>query len=196
MKIENRPIEELKEAHYNPRKISEKQMEDLKTSLTKYGIQEPVIINSHEGRENIIIGGHQRTRAWRELGNTEIPCVVLNLEEKDEKELNTRLNKNGGEFDMSMLKAHFEDDELLKYGFEDFELGIVEEIDYSLLEELDDDTDSMMSEMEGNVNKAIQIEFEEEDYEEAQRLNKHWREQGANVGQMLLEAMREAKETL
>ena len=60
MKIVQRKTAELIGAEYNPRKISEKQKKDLRESLEKFGFVDPVIVNTHPERENIIIGGHQR----------------------------------------------------------------------------------------------------------------------------------------
>jgi len=73
MKIVNRKIADLKFAHYNPRQLTEKQHADLKESLTKFGLQEPIVVNMRKDRENTIIGGHQRVRIWKELGNKTIP---------------------------------------------------------------------------------------------------------------------------
>ena len=59
MDIEQRKIEELKPAEYNPRQASEKQYDDLKQSIEKFGIVDPVIVNK---RNNRIVGGHFRVR--------------------------------------------------------------------------------------------------------------------------------------
>jgi len=124
MKIENRRISELKFAEYNPRTINKKQFKDLKASLKKYSLIDPIIINSSKDRENIIIGGHQRSRAWLELGNDTILCVVLDLSLADEMELNLRLNKNGGKFDDDLLLNYFDEDLLFEVGFTVNDLNI------------------------------------------------------------------------
>ena len=124
MKIENRRISELKFAEYNPRTINKKQFKDLKASLKKYSLIDPIIINSSKDRENIIIGGHQRSRAWLELGNDTILCVVLDLSLADEMELNLRLNKNGGKFDDDLLLNYFDEELLFEVGFTVNDLNI------------------------------------------------------------------------
>ena len=189
MKIVKRKIKELRPADYNPRYLSEKAEEDLTESLSKFGLCDPIIININKERKGIVIGGHQRLKIWAKLGNTEIDCVELDLSEKDEKELNIRLNKNTGEFDIELLKEHFENECLLNYGFEDFELGIFDKPDYSILD--DEDLDTEIAGFESNVKKAIQIEFKDEDFIKAKELHKYWRDKDANLGAMLLEAMRE-----
>jgi len=67
MEILQVPIEELKANDRNPRKIKRSELESLKNSIKEFGFQEPVIANRHPGRENIIIGGHQRTKAAEAL---------------------------------------------------------------------------------------------------------------------------------
>jgi len=124
MKIESRKISELKFAEYNPRTISKKQFKDLVSSLKKFGLIDPIIINSSKDRHNIIIGGHQRSRAWLELGNDTIQCVILNLPLKDEMELNLRLNKNGGKFDDDLLLNYFDEELLFEVGFSENDFNI------------------------------------------------------------------------
>ena len=119
MKIEKIKISELNPAEYNPRRMTKKQYEDLKSSLEKFGLVDPIIINS----DNTVVGGHQRLRIMRELGAELVPTVRVNLSKEDEKELNIRLNKNTGEFDLDVLANNFEVDELKDWGFKDVELG-------------------------------------------------------------------------
>jgi ParB-like chromosome segregation protein Spo0J len=119
MKITKVKISELKQAEYNPRRLTKKQYEDLKASLEKFGLVDPIIINS----DNTVIGGHQRLKIVRELGASEVPTVRVNLSKEDERELNIRLNKNTGEFDLDVLANNFDMEELKDWGFKDIELG-------------------------------------------------------------------------
>ena len=127
MKIVKRKITELIAAEYNPRKINKVQEQDLKDSLTRFGLVDPIIININEGRKNIVIGGHQRLRVWSALGNTEIDCNELDLTLDKERELNIRLNKNGGSFDDDLVKQYFDYEELTDWGFTPDELFDQEE---------------------------------------------------------------------
>lgn len=117
LKVEYLPIPLLKPAQYNPRKISPEAMEQLKKSIHKFNVVDPIIVNSASARKNIIIGGHQRYRAAKELGHKTIPVVYINIPDiKKEKELNLRLNKNTGEWDWDML-AGFDETFLSAIGF-------------------------------------------------------------------------------
>ena len=104
MKIEKVKIAELNPAEYNPRRLTKKQYDDLKASLEKFGLVDPIIINS----DNTVIGGHQRLKIVRELGAELVPAVRVNLSKEDERELNIRLNKNTGEFDLDVLANSFD----------------------------------------------------------------------------------------
>ena len=115
---------DLKPANYNPRQISATDYDALKDSISKFGMAEPIVVNSNPEREGIVIGGHQRLRACMDLGIKEVPCFLVNLEEKDERELNIRLNRNHGEFDFDALANHFDAGDLLDWGMSARELEL------------------------------------------------------------------------
>ena len=111
------PIKELRASEYNPRKHSEDQKDQLKDSIKRFGLVDPIIANSAPERSNIVIGGHFRLEVAKELGMATVPVVYVEIKELDkEKELNLRLNKNTGEFDLSLL-AEFDESFLESVGF-------------------------------------------------------------------------------
>tara|TARA_Y100000593_G_scaffold16955_1_gene33788 strand:+ start:141 stop:647 length:507 start_codon:yes stop_codon:yes gene_type:complete len=120
MKIEEIEISKLKPATYNPRQISTKQYNDLKKSIERFGLVDPIIVN----KDNTVIGGHQRLKIIKSLGEKTIGCIVLNLNKEQERELNIRLNKNSGEFDMDILANEFDIDNLVDWGFKHIDLGL------------------------------------------------------------------------
>ena len=120
MNIEKIEINKLKPATYNPRQISKKQYNDLKDSIVKFGLVDPIILN----KDFTVIGGHQRLKVCKELKYKDIDCVVLDLTKEEERELNIRLNKSGGEFDMDILANEFDIEELKDWGFKEIELGL------------------------------------------------------------------------
>ena len=122
MKITLIEINNLNPAEYNPRQISNKQYEALKASMEKFGCVDPILININPERLNVVVGGHQRLRILRELGAEKVPTVSVNLSEEDERELNVRLNKNTGDWDMDLL-SNFDIVDLKEWGFKDIELG-------------------------------------------------------------------------
>ncbi len=123
------PVSELKPSEYNPRKWNEAQIAALKESLQRFGTVDPLICNRAPGRENVVIGGHFRLKVAKDMGLKEMPVVYVNIPEIErEKELNLRLNKNLGEFDLSILKD-FGEDFLKDVGFDTIELDEIFEVE-------------------------------------------------------------------
>lgn len=123
-----RKIEELIPADYNPRDITPEEFKDIESSLKEFGFVDAVIVNVHPERLNIIVGGHQRTKVWKAMGNTEVPTFEVSLPLAKEKELNIRLNKNTGHWDFEKLSANFTDIELFDWGFSKQEFTEMEKI--------------------------------------------------------------------
>lgn len=119
------PVGDLKPAEYNPRKISKEALAQLKESISRFELVDPVIVNGAPKRKNIVIGGHMRLRAAKELGHKTVPVVYVQIPSlKKEQELNLRLNRNTGEWDFEKLKF-FEMDFLSDVGFSDIDLSNV-----------------------------------------------------------------------
>lgn len=72
--IEIVKIDSITPAPYNPRRIQDGQFDRLKRSLTELGFTVPILVNS---KNNIIIAGHQRTKAARAIGMTEVPAIKI-----------------------------------------------------------------------------------------------------------------------
>lgn len=124
MKIETVKIKDLKHAEYNPRRLTEKQFNDIKSSLEEFGFVDPVVVNRNKERMNVIVGGHQRVKTWQKMGNKDVPVFYVDLPLEKERELNIRLNKNSGEWDWDKLANEFDAADLIDWGFEldDFEV--------------------------------------------------------------------------
>ena len=116
------PINELRASEYNPRKHSKEQAEQLKESIRRFGLIDPIIANLDESRRDIVIGGHFRLEMAKELGYETVPVVYVRIPDLEkEKELNVRLNKNTGEFDLDLL-SEFDESFLAEIGFDSEEL--------------------------------------------------------------------------
>jgi ParB-like chromosome segregation protein Spo0J len=115
MIIEKKKLSELKPAPYNPRQSTAKQEKHLKASLEKFGVVEPIIYNKQTG---YIVGGHFRVRELTKLGYKEVECVIVDLNEEDERELNIRLNANTGEWDWDSLANEWDAEQLEDWGLD------------------------------------------------------------------------------
>ena len=75
MEIVYLPIGELKPFQKNPKRHPRRQIDALKKSMETFGYTNPVIIN----KDNMVVAGHGRLLAAKELGFTEIPTIKLDL---------------------------------------------------------------------------------------------------------------------
>lgn len=108
MRFEKRDVNILLPAGYNPRKDlqpGDKEYEKIKNSINEFGYVDPIIINS----DDTIIGGHQRLKVLKDLGFTEVDCVVVEVDKTKEKALNIALNKISGSWDVALLKDLIDD---------------------------------------------------------------------------------------
>lgn len=117
-KIEKRKLSELVGYDKNPRKFTEKGLQDLKKSLERLGDANIITINA----DNTILGGHARATVMNQLGYEEVDVKVPNtlLDEKAVQEIVVRLNANtAGEWDLDRLEADFDLDDLEEWGLDD-----------------------------------------------------------------------------
>lgn len=151
MKIEQVDVDSLKPASYNPRSIDAEEMASLKRSLKQFGFVDPAIIRK---KDKMIIGGHQRVAAAKELGFETVPVIIMDVTANDAKLLNVALNKISGDWDdiklanlLKELKYDSSVDELLT-GFSEEELDTLlwdlgqDDLDEELREEDPDKLDT------------------------------------------------------
>lgn len=98
------PVKELYKtrAKYNPRQISEDNLQRLMTSLKIHRQVENLIYNK---RTKTLISGHQRLEAAKRLGWKTLDVNVLDISEAVERALNIALNNPNlqGEWDLPKL---------------------------------------------------------------------------------------------
>jgi hypothetical protein len=71
MKIQEIQIERLREYERNPRK-NDKAVESVASSIREFGFKVPIVID----KNNVIVCGHTRLKAARQLGMDTVPCIV------------------------------------------------------------------------------------------------------------------------
>ena len=116
------PVSVLKPAEYNPRKKlkpGDKEYKKIKNSIEEFGFADPLVVNA----DMTIVGGHQRLTVAMDLGYTEVPCAVVDVDKTREKALNIALNKITGAWDENLLADLLKDiqDSNFDVGFTGFE---------------------------------------------------------------------------
>ncbi len=129
------PLSELSHPTYNPRKWTEEATKELTTSVEKFEMLQPLVVNFAKERKGIIIGGNFRYEIMKKLNYKEAPVIAVYISDiKREQELNIRLNKAVGDWSYELL-ADFDEAFLSDLGFSSEELDKV--FDFDIPEEFD-----------------------------------------------------------
>jgi ParB family chromosome partitioning protein len=106
MKVEVRdiPLEQLREAPWNPNEMDEATLRRLANSLGRFGAVLPLVVRPIEdGYE--VIGGNQRLVVCRQENMNTVPCVLVNLDDVQARLLAQALNRVRGEDDINRKAA-------------------------------------------------------------------------------------------
>ena len=120
LKIEYLPIKALKPYDKNTRKHQKKDVDNIAKSIEKFGMLDPIGI----WKGNIIVEGHGRMMACKQLGMTEVPCVRLDhLTDEQRREYAIAHNATAelSEWDLDILPDELADLDLSDF---DFDFGI------------------------------------------------------------------------
>ena len=167
MNIKKMKIDDLKAAKYNPRvdlRPGDEEFQHIKNSIENFGYIEPIIVNS---RNNVIVGGHQRTKVLRELGYEEIDVILVDLDEEQEKAANIALNSATGLWDFEKLNAlidEIKDYDMSMFGLEKELEKLEEELKIENTYEEDEESESTNSHFL-KIDK-YEIPLSDEEYEE------------------------------
>jgi len=144
---------QIKNAPYNPRKISKRERENLYKLLDTHKLVDDIVWNERTGN---VVSGHQRL-TWidlkaREKGLKDFDIKVnrIDVDEKEEKEINIGMNNDAamGKFDMDMLG------------------GLIEEIDYDLAGFDDKSLDVLLGGFDADLLSDDDLQQKADDYDE------------------------------
>lgn len=120
LKIEYLPIKALKPYEKNTRKHQKKDIDNIARSIEKFGMNDPIGI----WKDNIIVEGHGRLLACKQLGMNEVPCVRLDhLTDEQRREYAIAHNATAelSEWDFDILPDELAELDLSDF---DFDFGI------------------------------------------------------------------------
>lgn len=170
MKVENRSVEELVPYEKNPR-INKDAVGKVAKSIEKFGFKVPIIISE----ENVIVAGHTRLKAAKQLGIENVPCVVASdLTEAELKAFRIADNKVAeySEWDETLLEIELR--ELENIGFDIEEIGFsMEELDADINDEVADKDD-----LSGEITAGYEVIIECEDESQQEMIYNKMIEEG------------------
>ncbi|MCB8906742.1 MULTISPECIES: methyltransferase domain-containing protein [unclassified Streptomyces] len=98
---ESYPLDQLRPADYNPRRLSDTAFIRLQASLRRHGVVKPVILNA----DGTLVAGHQRTKGLKAIGLTHTPAVMLGSKVRLQDEIQFNLLHNRVETEASVVYA-------------------------------------------------------------------------------------------
>lgn len=135
MEIIYKNINELIPYDNNPR-INDEAVEYVKNSIKEFGFKVPIVID----KDNVIIAGHTRIKASKELGIKDIPCIIADdLTEEQVKAFRLADNKVAEKSLWDYSKLDEELDSILNIDMSMFDFN-TDEIDWSNVDDLSDET--------------------------------------------------------
>ena len=163
MKVTEISVKDLKPYEKNTKKHDKTQIANVAESIKQYGFVQPIVID----KDNVVVIGHCRLLAAKQLKMKEVPCVcVEDLTEEQVKALRIVDNKsNESEWDFDILT-----DELAELNLSDFDFDFGVSLD-------EDDTETKERE-EIALNESISVVVECSDDEEAESIFEKLSEEG------------------
>lgn len=173
----------------------------MEKSLSKFGAGRSILID----KNNRIIAGNKTTENFGELGLEDVKIVetdgkTLIAVKRNDIDLSTpegrefaladnQTAKTNIDFDFQLLEDELDESQIEEWGLHS---SISDKnIDYSVLEDLD--LDGVIDLKEGNIKRAICLEFNPEHYDQARRLTDDARKEGKDVGLIILNAFKNLK---
>lgn len=110
-------ISQVKSNPNNPRLIKNDKFKKLVKSVQDFPEMlniRPIVVN----KDMIILGGNMRFKACKEAGLKEVPVIITDLTEEQQREFLIKDNVSGGEWDWDMLANEWEQTELEDWGLD------------------------------------------------------------------------------
>ena len=146
MKIHLTDIEDIKPYNKNPRKISDKAIDMVATSIKEFGFQQPIVVDM----KNEIVVGHTRYQASKKLNLKKVPVVRGDFTDEQAKAYriaDNRINEETG-WDYNFLQEELNN--LLDL-----------DVDLNLTGFTSEDLDSMFAKEEITIEDPIEITEDE-----------------------------------
>ena len=159
MEVRNISVKDLVPYERNTKKHDKTQINNVAESIKQYGFVQPIVID----KDNVVVIGHCRLLAAKQLKMKEVPCVcVEDLTEEQVRALRIVDNKsNESEWDIDFLADELADLDLSDF---DFDFGIEDEEEETEIVE-DDELDEQERLFKERMARG-EISEEDEEYQE------------------------------
>ena len=110
-------LSEVKLNPNNPRLIKDDKFKKLVQSIKDFPEMlniRPIVVN----QDMIILGGNMRYKACKEAGLKEVPIIITDLTEEQQREFLIKDNTSGGEWDWEVLANEWDTDKLQDWGLD------------------------------------------------------------------------------
>lgn len=99
LEVVHLPVDQLRPNPWNPNRVPPEIMHKLREYIRREGLVEPLVVrHAPEGGRYEILGGfHRWTICKNELGYAEVPCVVVDIDDKRARVLTINLNELSGD---------------------------------------------------------------------------------------------------
>ena len=135
LQVEYININDLVPYSKNAKLHPKEQVEQIKKSISEFGMNDPIAI----GKDNLIVEGHGRLIACKELNITEVPIIRLDhLTDEERKAYTLAHNKLTMNSDFNIDILNDELDDILNIDMTDFGFDIVDD-DTSYIDDLLDE---------------------------------------------------------
>lgn len=136
LRIEYLPVDSLTPYEGNARKHAPDDIEAIKTSIQNDGFNDPIGI---WGKDNVIVEGHGRQLAAKELGMETVPCIRLDhLTDEQRKEYAIRHNRTAelSAWDFGKLEEELADLDIQGIDMSDLKFDMGKDIDWATVDDL------------------------------------------------------------
>lgn len=142
LRIEKIKLKDIFGYNNNAKLHPQEQIDQIKQSIKQFGFNDPIAVDE----DNMIIEGHGRYEALKQLGYDEVDCIrLLHLDDEQKRAYILAHNKltMNTDFDIDILKVELESITGIDMSNFDFEINLFEE---EVKEIVDDEYDIELSE--------------------------------------------------
>ncbi len=102
MQIVDIPVSQLKEASWNPNRMDAVMMTRLKTSITRFGLVENLVVRTLGDGTYEVLSGNHRLKLIKEMNIKTAPCQIVDLDDIKARILAQAINNLHGEDDIGV----------------------------------------------------------------------------------------------